>query len=399
MDYTHLGRTGLQVSRLCLGTMNFGPFTSEADAFTIMDKALDIGINFFDTANVYGRVKGEGITEHIIGRWLAQGGGRREKIVLATKVYGGVGDGPNESKLSAYHIRRACDESLRRLNTDHIDLYQMHHIYRPAPWEEIWQAMETLVQQGKVIYVGSSNFAGWHIAQAQAEAKARHFVGLVSEQSLYNLTARTIELEVVPACRAHGLGLIPWSPLAGGLLGGSPDKSAQPSRPAAQDAVLELKLRLQNKVIAKLDPTVEIVRTSEGRKRLDDLLKAALKEEDIILSRAEQERLLDQILDAVLAERGRRAGSQAQARLAKLQPQLEAFTALCQEMGEQPANVALAWLLHNPVVTAPIIGPRTVGQLEESLHAAELKLSDDVLKKLEEIFPGPGGEAPEAYAW
>ena len=399
MEYTQLGRTGLKVSRLCLGTMNFGPLTSEADSFAIMDKALEVGINFFDTANVYGRAKGEGITEQIIGRWLAQGGGRREKIVLATKVYGTMGDDPNESKLSAYHIRRACDESLRRLQTDHIDLYQIHHIYRPAPWEEIWQAMETLVRQGKVIYVGSSNLAGWHIAQAQAEAKSRHFLGLVSEQSLYNLTARTIELEVIPACQAHGLGLIPWSPLAGGLLGGSPDKTAQPSQPAAQDAVLALKLRLQNKVIAILDPTVEIARTGDGRNRLDDLLKAVLKEENIILSRAEQERLLDQILDAALAERGRRTASQAQARLLKLRPQLEAYAALCQEMGAKSANVALAWLLHNPVVTAPIIGPRTVEQLEGSLRAVEIKLSDDVLKKLDEIFPGPGGEAPEAYAW
>src|SRR5512136_1004217 len=220
MQYTHLGRTGMQVSRLCLGTMNFGPFTSEADAYVLMDKALEVGLNFFDTANVYGRVKGEGVTEQIIGRWLAQGGGRREKIVLATKVYGGMGDWPNESKLSALHIRRACDESLRRMQTDHIDLYQMHHIDRAAPWEEIWQAMETLVAQGKVLYVGSSNFAGWQIARAQEAANARHFLGLVSEQSLYNLRARTIELEVIPACRAYGLGLIPWSPLASGLLGG-----------------------------------------------------------------------------------------------------------------------------------------------------------------------------------
>jgi len=399
MDYTHLGRTGLQVSRFCLGTMNFGPFASEAESFAIMDKALELGINFFDTANVYGRVKGEGITEQIIGRWLAQGGGRRDKIVLATKVYGGMGDWPNESKLSAYNIRHACEESLHRLQTDHIDLYQMHHIDRETPWEEIWQAMEQLVHAGKVIYVGSSNFAGWNIAQAQGEAKARHFMGLVSEQSLYNLTARTVELEVIPACRAHGLGLIPWSPLAGGLLGGSPEKAAQPNRPAAQDAVFELKQRLQNKVIARLDPTVEIARTGDGRNRLDDLLRAALKEENIILSRLEQERLLDQILDAVLAERGRRTSNQAQARLEKLRPQLEAYATFCREIGEKPAEVALAWLLKNPVVTAPIIGPRTLEQLEGSLRALEVKLSGDILKKLDEIWPGPGGQAPEAYAW
>lgn len=326
MEYTHLGRTGLKVSRLCLGTMNFGPFAREADSFAIMDKALEAGINFFDTANVYGRVKGEGVTEQIIGRWLAQGGGRREKIVLATKVYGAmssVGDWPNESKLSAYHIRRACDESLRRIKTDHIDLYQMHHIDRETPWDEIWQAMETLVRQGKVVYVGSSNFAGWNIAQAQAEAKARHFMGLVSEQSLYNLNARTIELEVIPSCQAYGLGLIPWSPLGGGLLGGALKKAAE----------------------------------------------------------------------------GRRAAEQIQKAIEKNRAKLEAYEALCQDMSEQPADVALAWLLHNPVVTAPIIGPRTIEQLQSALRAVELKLSDGILKKLDEIFPGPGGQAPEAYAW
>src|SRR5881396_3703702 len=221
MEYTHLGRLGLLVSRLCLGTMNFGPETSEEDSHAIMDRALEHGINFFDTANVYGRSKGVGTTEQILGRWFAQGGGRREKVVLATKVYGRMGDRPNESRLSALNIRRACDDGLRRLQTDHIDLYQMHHVDRNTPWEEIWQAMETLVQQGKVLYVGSSNFAGWHIAKANEIAKSRHFLGLVSEQALYNLKDRMIELEVIPACRDYGLGLIPWSPLAGGLLGSS----------------------------------------------------------------------------------------------------------------------------------------------------------------------------------
>ncbi|MFA5872988.1 MAG: aldo/keto reductase, partial [Anaerolineales bacterium] len=184
MEFTQLGRTGLKVSRLCLGTMNFGPQTEEKDSFAVMDKALELGINFFDTANVYGWKTGEGVTEQIVGRWFALGGGRREKVVLATKVYGKIGDWPNESRLSALHIRQAVEGSLKRLQTDHIDLYQMHHVDRLTPWEEIWQAMEVLVQQGKVIYVGSSNFAGWHITQAQETAKARHFMGLVSEQSL-----------------------------------------------------------------------------------------------------------------------------------------------------------------------------------------------------------------------
>ncbi len=323
MQYTYLGRTGLKVSRLCLGTMNFGPQTTEADSFAIMDRALELGINFFDSANVYGGKRGEGITEQILGRWFAQGGGRREKTIIATKVYGEMGDWPNQSRLSAHHIRRACDESLRRMQTDHIDLYQFHHIDRRTPWEEIWQALEVLVQQGKVLYVGSSNFAGWHIAQAQAAAAARHFMGLVSEQSLYNLNARMIELEVIPACQFYGLGIIPWSPLAGGLLGG---------------------------VLQKV-------------------------------------------------KEGRRADERVQKAIEKYRPQLEAYEAYCAELGEQPADVALAWMLHNPAITSPIIGPRTMAQLDGSLRALEIKLDEAALKRLDEIWPGPGGAAPEAYAW
>ncbi len=323
MDYTHLGRTGLQVSRLCLGTMNFGPETTEEDSFAIMDRALGLGINFFDTANVYGWKRGEGITEQIVGRWLAQGGGRRERIVLATKVFGRMGLRPNERGLSAYHIRAACEGSLRRLHTDHVDLYQMHHVERETPWEEIWQAMEQLVREGKVLYVGSSNFAGWHIAQAQAAAAQRHFMGLVSEQSLYNLTERTIELEVIPACQGYGLGLMPWSPLARGLLAG-------------------------------------------GARR---------------------------------ATRGRRSRDEVQEALKERRTQVLAYEAFCRELGENPADVALAWLLSNPAVTAPILGPRTQDQLEGSLRALKLRLSRDSLSRLDEIWPGPGGPAPEAYAW
>jgi aryl-alcohol dehydrogenase-like predicted oxidoreductase len=218
MDFTSLGRTGLQVSRLCLGTMNFGPRTSEEDSHAIMDIAHDVGINFFDTANRYGSEPGE--TETIIGNWFARGGGRRERTVIATKVYGEMGSWPNEGKLSALNIRRALDASLRRLQTDYVDLYQFHHIDRNTPWEEIWQAIEVAVQAGKILYAGSSNFAGWHIADAQTAAARRNLMGLVSEQSLYNLLVRDIELEVVPAAEHYGLGIIPWSPLQGGLLGG-----------------------------------------------------------------------------------------------------------------------------------------------------------------------------------
>ena len=230
MQFTHLGRTGLPVSRICLGTMNFGPETDEPTSFSIMDSALEAGINFFDSANVYGRSKGRGATEEIVGRWFAQGGGRREKVVLATKLYGDMGDWPNEGKLSALNIRRACDASLKRLQTDYIDLYQMHHIDRGTGWDEIWEAMEVLRAQGKILYVGSSNFAGWHIAKAQAAAARRNFLGLVSEQSHYNLLTRQIELEVLPAAQDYGLGVIPWSPLASGLLGGVVRKEREGSR-------------------------------------------------------------------------------------------------------------------------------------------------------------------------
>ena len=195
-----------------------------------MDSALEAGINFFDSANVYGRSKGRGATEEIVGRWFAQGGGRREKVVMATKLYGDMGDWPNDGKLSALNIRRACDASLKRLQTDYIDLYQMHHIDRRTSWDEIWEAMEVLRAQGKILYVGSSNFAGWHIAKAQAAAARRNFLGLVSEQSHYNLLTRQIELEVLPAAQDYGLGVIPWSPLASGLLGGVVRKERDGSR-------------------------------------------------------------------------------------------------------------------------------------------------------------------------
>jgi len=322
MEYTRLGRTRVEVSRLCLGTMNFGPYTTEPDSFAIMDKALELGINFFDTANVYGRKRGEGVTEQIIGNWFAQGGGRREKVFLATKVNGVMGDWPNQRKLSALHIRQACEASLRRLKTEYIDLYQMHHIDRLAPWEEIWQAMELLVQQGKVIYIGSSNFAGWHIAQANEAAKQRHFMGLVCEQSLYNLTERSIELEVIPACENYGLGIIPWSPLADGLLAGPP----------------------KDKV-------------------------------------------------------GRRSEEDAQKNFVKYASQLKRYLAFCAKIGEEPANVALAWLLHQPAVTAPIVGPRTMEQLTTSARIVDIKFTPAQLAALDKIWPGPGGTAPEAYAW
>lgn len=245
MKYTQLGRTGLKVSRLALGTMNFGPLTNEPDSHTIMDAALDAGINYFDTANVYGWDENKGRTEEIVGTWFAQGGERRDKVVLATKVYGNMAvDGgpawPNHDLLSAVNIRRSVEASLKRLQTDYIDIYQFHHIDRRTPFEEIWQAIDTLISQGKILYAGSSNFPGYKIAQANEIAKQRGSYGLVSEQCLYNLAERSAEMEVIPAAQDYGLGVIPWSPLHSGLLGGVLKKEGEGSRRTGGRAASEL---------------------------------------------------------------------------------------------------------------------------------------------------------------
>jgi aryl-alcohol dehydrogenase-like predicted oxidoreductase len=233
MEYTHLGRTGLAVSRIALGALKAAAPENLPGAHALMDRALEHGINYLDTSNIYGLQDGDDWSENVIGRWLAQGGGRRERTVLATKLYQAQDDWPNHGRLSALHIRQACDDSLRRLQTDHIDLYQMHHVDRAAPWEEIWEAMEVLRAQGKIIYAGSSNFAGWHIARAQEKADTRHFLGLASEQSIYNLAVRDIEREVIPAIQAYGLGLSAWSPLHRGILGGilAGEKAGRPRSP------------------------------------------------------------------------------------------------------------------------------------------------------------------------
>ncbi len=330
VEHRRLGRHGVLVSNLCLGTMNFGGHTSEQDSYAIMDRALDLGINFFDTADVYGGVVEHGHTEEIVGRWLAQGDGRRDAIVLATKVYNPVTRKANKPEpntdgrsLSAMKIKKHCDGSLKRLQTDWIDLYQMHHVDHDCPWDETWQAFDSLVKQGKVVYVGSSNFAGWDIATACQEASKRGLTGLVSEQSIYHLDNRMVELEVSPACRHYGLGLIPWSPLGGGRLGGA---------------------------FAQF-------------------------------------------------QTGRRKGEGFEKRVQEKRGKLEKYEAFCKELREPPAAVALAWLLHNPVVAAPIIGPRTIEQLESAVRATEIELDKEALTRLDEIFPGPGGEAPMAYAW
>jgi aryl-alcohol dehydrogenase-like predicted oxidoreductase len=322
MEYTKFGRAGFQTSKLILGTMNFGPQTSEPDAFTIMDKALEMGINHFDTANQYGGDGNWGRTERILGNWF-RARGKRQEIVLATKVSANMGDQIGQNGVHAINIKRSCEASLKRLQTDHIDLYIMHHIDRNVHPEEWMQAMEQLVREGKILYVGSSNFPGWNIAQAMELQKRRNFLGLVSEQHLYNLARRAAELEVIPACREYGLALTPYSPLAGGMLAGSRQGAASGQRSTTR-------------------------------------LKGLDKSEMATVNR---------------------------------------YETLCAEFGQDPAVVGQSWLIHNPHVTAVISGPRVMKQLEDAVKAVQFKLSGEQQDRLESIFPGIRGAAPESYAW
>ncbi|MGA1836059.1 aldo/keto reductase [Herbiconiux sp. 11R-BC] len=322
MKYTRLGHSGATVSRIALGTMNFGPVIGPEESFGILDLAVENGVNFIDTADVYGGGPwgpNEGQSEEILGDWMRERG-NRDSLVVATKVHGPMGDGPNDRGLSAVHFRAAVDASLRRLGTDRIDLYQMHHIDREVPVDEVLDAFTTLAAQGKIVYLGSSNFAGWNIAQYREHAESRRQLPIVTEQSVYNLAQRTLELEVVPAALNYGMGLLPWSPLASGQLGG---------------------------VLRKAD----------------------------------------------------RARSKDLSHLGARRPQIERYEAFAEQNGVDPAELALAWLLHQPVVTAPVVGPRTAAQLTGALAALELSLDQAQLDELDRIWPGPGGQAPEAYAW
>lgn len=323
MKYTYLGKTGLKLSRLCLGTMNFGPTTDEKEAHKIMDAALDAGINFFDTANMYGfrpdtGFDQRGLTEEIIGRWFAKGEGRREKTVLASKVYAPMNDpydGPNDcSGYSAYKIRRHLNASLRRLQTDHIEIYYMHGYDPHCTWTEAWGAFEREVNAGKIDYVASSKFSLENIVDAQRAADERHFLGLVAEQHRYNLLDRTPETDYLPMAQKLGVGIVVFSPLMGGMLSGS-----------------------------IVNGVAEGGRSNKFAKRLTDAQLATLK----------------------------------------------AYSALCRELGESEANVALAWILRHPAVTAPIIGPRTLEQFENSLRAVEIELPEDFVRELDQLFiPG-----------
>jgi aryl-alcohol dehydrogenase-like predicted oxidoreductase len=333
VKYAKLGKSNLTVSKICLGTMHFGGITPEDESFQIMDRALEMGIHFFDTANVYGGKAGRGTTEEIIGRWFQQGGGRRDQVVLATKVYGNMVSGlvPNEEAgVSAYKVRKHVADSLRRLQTDHIDLYQVHHIDRRITAEEFWGTFERLVDRGDVLYVGTSNFPGWGLAKFQMQALQRGFMGFISEQTQYNLLNRIPELEVIPAAQDFGIGILAYMPLAGGLLTG---KKQAPQGTRTSDVEQEYGLNLSE----------------------------------------------DQ--------------------------QFEEFSALCREIGEKEAAVAIAWTLANPAVPSAIVGVRRLDHLDILKRSAELELDQETMERLDQIFninrgrPLQPGPAPEAYSW
>ena len=321
MQYTRLGRSGASVSRIALGTMNMGPIIGEEESFAILDAAREAGVTFVDTADVYGASpwgSEAGQTEALVGRWLASRG-CRDEIVLATKVYEPMGPGPNDRGLSSLHIRRAIEDSLRRLQTDRVDLYQMHHIDRRTPVDEVLDAFTRLRDQGKIVYLGSSNFAGWNIAQYRELAAATGRIPLVTEQSVYSLAKRTVELEVLPAARAYDMGLLAWSPLGGGKLAG---------------------------VLRKTDT-----------------------------SRSDP------------------------ADVGPDYAQVAAYERFADDLGVDPAALGIAWLLHQSGLTAPIVGPRRMTHLTSAIEALDVTLDDAALAELDRIWPGPGGAAPEAYAW
>ncbi|HEY5561070.1 MAG TPA: aldo/keto reductase [Clostridiaceae bacterium] len=325
MRYSKLGRTGLKVSKISLGTANFGKGTSsgvndwgvvnEKDAFEIMDYALDVGINFFDTANVYGGLNNRGLTETIVGNWFHQGGNRRERVILGTKVgrtfEQSIIDGPNNVEgLSLYKIRRHLEASLKRLQTDKIEIYTMHKSDLTVGWEEIWEAFEGAVRSGKVDYIGSSNHSSWEIMKAQEGARKRNFMGIVCEQHLYNPLNRIGEHELLPMALDQGIGVTLYSPLFRGLLG--IDAFNLDKRPMTAEAKL-------------------FIQTYRAT--------------------------------------------------------CEAFSKLCREIGEEEANVTLAWELSHPAVTSVIVAPCSISDLKSMLKAVEITLDASVMSRMDEIFP------------
>lgn len=324
MEYRPLGRTGVRVSPLCLGAMMFGGRTSPSDAADIIDRALDAGINFIDTANVYA----QGRSEEAVGDALKRNG-RRNEVILATKVHGRMGEGPNAMGNARRHIIEQCEASLRRLKTDWIDLYQIHRPQPDIPIDETLRALDDLVRSGKVRYIGTSTFAAWQLVESLWVSKEYGLERFVCEQPPYNLLDRRIERELLPMARAYGFGIIPWSPLAGGLLTGKYSRNAPPppdSRYANLDA----------------NPMY--------RRRMNDAIW------DVI----------------------------------------EPLEALAREKSTTISRLSLAWCMHQPGVTSPIIGPRTMEQLEDNLAALDVVITDDDRQAIDRII-APGTHVSPYY--
>jgi aryl-alcohol dehydrogenase (NADP+) len=318
MDYIQLGNTGLKVSRLCLGMMTYGTpawrkwVLTEAESRPFIKRALELGVNFFDTADMYSR----GVSEEILGRALRDLGVRRESVVVATKVFFPMGDGPNDRGLSRRHILAAVDASLKRLNTDYVDLYQIHRYDRETPIEETLEALHDVVKAGKARYLGASSMFAWQFAQMLCVADRHGWTRFASMQNHYNLVYREEEREMMPLCRAEGAGVIPWSPLARGFLTGSRRRGSQGDTPRAETDDFAHRMYYQEADYQVVDRVVE----------------------------------------------------------------------LAKRRGVKPAQIALAWLLHQPGVTAPIVGASKMSHLEEAVAALEIQLADDEGKYLEEPY-------------
>jgi len=315
MDYRLFGRTGVKVSPLCLGAMNFGGVTTEADSIKIIHAALDAGFNFIDTANVYNN----GQSEVVVGEALAD---RRDKVFLATKVHGKMGDGPNDEGNSRLHILKACEDSLRRLQTDHIDLYQIHRPNPEIPIDETLSALTDLVRAGKVRYIGCSTHPAWMVMEALAISEREHLARYISEQPPYNLLDRRIENELVPLALRYNLAIIPWAPLAQGVLAG---------------------------------------RYPAGQPLPDDSRAGRLK-------------------GGIYADRVTARGIEVGAR----------FAALARAHGKTPGQLALTWCKDQPGITSPIVGPRTLEQLQDLLPVLEMSLSGEERAACDALNP-PGG--------
>jgi aryl-alcohol dehydrogenase-like predicted oxidoreductase len=324
MQYRQLGRTGVQVSALCLGCMMFGRRTAPEDSYQIIDRALDAGLNFLDTANVYARGQSEAITGEALRR-----NGQRQRVILATKVHGRMADDdPNMAGNSRRHIVAACEESLRRLQTDYIDLYQIHRPESQTPVDETLRALDDLIRAGKVRYVGTSTFGAWQIVESLWVSKELGLNRFISEQPPYNILDRRIERELVPMAQTFGIGLVPWSPVAGGLLSGK-YRRGQPLPPDSRYAT-------ENNPVYK-------------------------------------ERLVERVYEVV-----------------------DRLEALAQSKDCTTVQLAVAWVLAQPAITSPIIGPRTMQQLEEYLGASSVSLSAADLQVVDELVP-PGGMVSPFY--